>query len=45
MYKRQELYYNLGNAYFGAGELGRAIYWYERALELDPSWDLSLIHI
>lgn len=37
----EELYYNLGNAYFGAGELGRAIYWYERALELDPSWDAA----
>jgi tetratricopeptide (TPR) repeat protein len=30
------LYYNLGNAYFKAGELGRAILNYERALRLLP---------
>lgn len=32
-----DLYYNLGNAYLKAGQLGPAIYNYERALELDPS--------
>jgi len=30
------LFYNLGNAHFKAGELGRAILWYERALRLAP---------
>ena len=33
----RELYYNLGNAYFKAGEIAPAILWYERALRLDPS--------
>ena len=33
----KELYYNLGNAYFKAGENARAILNYERALRLDPS--------
>ncbi len=32
-----DLYYNLGNAYFKAGELGRAILSWERAARLDPS--------
>jgi tetratricopeptide (TPR) repeat protein len=31
------LYYNLGNAYLKNSELGPAILWYERALELMPS--------
>jgi tetratricopeptide (TPR) repeat protein len=30
------LYYNLGNAYFKEGDLGRAILWYERARRLLP---------
>ncbi|HEY4284715.1 MAG TPA: tetratricopeptide repeat protein [Chthoniobacterales bacterium] len=30
------LFYNLGNAYFRAGDFGRAILNYERALALDP---------
>jgi len=30
------LFYNLGNAHFKSGELGRAILWYERALQLAP---------
>lgn len=30
------LFYNLGNAYFKAGEIGRAILWYERALRFLP---------
>lgn len=30
------LYYNLGNAYFRANELAKAILYYERALLLDP---------
>ncbi len=31
------LYYNLGNAYFKDGDLGRAILYYHRAKRLDPS--------
>lgn len=31
-----DLYYNLGNAYFKSGDLGHAVLWYERSLELDP---------
>jgi tetratricopeptide (TPR) repeat protein len=31
-----DLFYNLGNAYLKSGQLGPAIYNYERALELDP---------
>lgn len=31
-----ELYYNLGNAYYRSGELGRAVLNYERALRLTP---------
>lgn len=30
------LAYNLGNAYFKLGDLGRAVLWYERARQLDP---------
>jgi tetratricopeptide (TPR) repeat protein len=32
----QELYYNLGNAYFKAGNLGASIWAYRRALKIDP---------
>jgi tetratricopeptide (TPR) repeat protein len=32
----QDLYYNLGNAYYKAGRIGLAIFNYERALALDP---------
>lgn len=35
----EHLYYNLGNAYFRAGDLGRAVYNYERALGLAPGFD------
>jgi tetratricopeptide (TPR) repeat protein len=31
------LFYNLGNAYFRAGDLGKSILSYERALALDPN--------
>ncbi|HLP05291.1 MAG TPA: tetratricopeptide repeat protein [Paludibacter sp.] len=34
-----ELYFNLGNAYFKANEIGRSILNYERALRLSPSYD------
>lgn len=34
-----ELMYNLGNAYYRQGQLGRAIWAWERALDLDPGAD------
>ncbi len=34
-----ELDYNLGNAYYRLGQLGRAIWGWERALDLDPDAD------
>jgi tetratricopeptide (TPR) repeat protein len=34
----EHLYYNLGNAYLRAGDMGRAAYNYERALRLDPGF-------
>lgn len=34
---RAEVYYNLGNAYFKAGELAQSILAYERCLRLDPT--------
>lgn len=34
-----ELAYNLGNAYFRQAQLGRAIWAWERALDLDPNFD------
>jgi len=34
-----ELYYNIGNAYYKAGEVGRSILNYERALRLSPTYD------
>ena len=35
--RSQELYFNLGNAYYKGGEIAKAILFYERALRLDPS--------
>ena len=35
-FESADLYYNLGNAYFKTGNLGRSILNYERALELRP---------
>jgi tetratricopeptide (TPR) repeat protein len=35
----EDLFYNLGNAYFRAGQLGRAIWNYERALRVEPALD------
>ena len=34
-----ELYYNLGNAYYKSGEVGKSILNYERALRLRPTYD------
>ena len=33
----EDLYYNLGNAYFKSGNMARSILNYERAIKLDPS--------
>jgi len=38
-YESDELYYNLGNAYFKTGRLGYAILYYEKALKLAPNDD------
>jgi tetratricopeptide (TPR) repeat protein len=35
-FESYELHYNLGNAYFKAGDLGRSILSWERALKLEP---------
>lgn len=35
----EDLFYNLGNAYFRAEQLGKAIWSYERALRVDPAMD------
>lgn len=40
-----ELYYNLGNAYFKANEIGRSILNYERALRLDPHFQDALYNL
>ncbi|MFC2102939.1 tetratricopeptide repeat protein [Bacteroidota bacterium] len=37
------LFYNLGNAYYRIGKIGRAILYYEKALKIDPS-DEDVIH-
>jgi hypothetical protein len=34
-----DLYYNLGNAWFKSGDLGRAVLWYERSRRLEPRGD------
>lgn len=35
--RNPSLFYNLGNAYLKAGDLGRAVLWYERARRLSPN--------
>ncbi len=42
-YESSSLYYNLGNTYYRTGELGYAIYYYEKALKLSPG-DEDIIH-
>ena len=38
-YSSARLYYNMGNAYYKQGEIGRAILYYNRALVASPSMD------
>ncbi len=44
-YRYQELYYNLGCAYFRAGSLGKAILNFNRALQLNPSDEDARINL
>ena len=34
--RNADLYYNLGNAWFRAGDIGRAVLWYEKARKITP---------
>ena len=38
-YSSSRLYYNMGNAYYKQGQIGRAILYYNRALVISPSMD------
>ena len=38
-YSSARLYYNMGNAYYKQGQIGRAILYYNRALVVSPSMD------
>jgi tetratricopeptide (TPR) repeat protein len=38
-FSNPQVYYNLGTAYFTAGELGHAIWSFRRALRIDPGFD------
>ena len=38
-YSSSRLYYNMGNAYYKQGNIGRAILYYNRALVISPSMD------
>ncbi len=40
-----ELYYNIGNAYYKAGEVGRSILNYERALRLSPNYEDAKVNL
>jgi len=40
-----ELYFNLGNAYYKSGEVGRSILNYERALRLNPTYDDAKVNL
>lgn len=42
-FENEELFYNLGNAYYKTGNNGYAILYYEKALKLSPS-DEDIIH-
>src|SRR3954470_2052187 len=36
-FKAHQLYFNLGNAYYRDGQIGKAIYNYELALKMEPN--------
>lgn len=40
-----ELYFNLGNAYYKSGEVGRSILNYERALRLNPTYEDAKVNL
>lgn len=40
-----ELYYNLGNAFYREGRLGKSVISYERSLKLDPSNDDARVNL
>ena len=44
-YRSEVLYYNLGNAYYRSGVLGRAVLNYERALKLSPGDEKALLNL
>lgn len=41
----EDVFYNLGNAYFRIGELGRAVYNYERALKIAPGHESARFNL
>ena len=48
-YEAENLYYNLGNGYYRNGQLGGAVWAYEKALQLDPNdpdtrYNLALVN-
>lgn len=46
--KNPDLFYNTGNAWFKAGDIGRSLLWYERAGRLspgDPDLGFNLAHV
>jgi tetratricopeptide (TPR) repeat protein len=44
-YHSAELYYNLGNAYYRNGKLGKAIWAYESSLKIEPSHKDALFNL
>lgn len=41
----EELYYNLGNAYYKSGDVAAAVLNYERALKLNPSYESARVNL
>lgn len=44
-YSSEELYYNLGNAYYKSGDVAEAVLNYERALKLNPSYEGARVNL
>jgi tetratricopeptide (TPR) repeat protein len=44
-YISADLYYNIGNAYFKTGHLGKSILFYEKALRISPSNDDAIYNL